>query len=138
MFNLRRPRAKSLVREDLGERSSDDLLRGMESRDDSSSDLYAPPKNNNNSTKTNNNNNNNNKTNLSSSQPASSSSTSSNTTATRPRRHSFTLESQPSFHSVSKDGWGTHVWRTKDRYDGNWKLNKKHGFGVMKWTNGGN
>lgn len=37
-----------------------------------------------------------------------------------------------------KDGWGTITWPSGDRYEGNVKGRKKHGYGVMKWVVGGN
>ena len=51
--------------------------------------------------------------------------------AAQGRRHTVS-------HQSVRDGWQHFEWPTGDKYDGNIKNKKKHGFGIMKWSNGGN
>ena len=33
-----------------------------------------------------------------------------------------------------RSGHGVYEWATGDRYEGNWKDNARHGYGIMTWV----
>ena len=44
---------------------------------------------------------------------------------------------RPVSKMVKRNGHGVHIYKNKDKYDGNWKNNKRHGQGEMTYANHG-